>query len=94
MLLITGKMLKGRVPPVPYLRNSRAFVTCPINQGSPRKGLQLLSLFSTMYFDRRSTGAEVGRYERIVFLYSLSGVLFLFVGTVIFWSILGLVDSC
>ena len=53
-----------------------------------------LVCFSTMYFDRRSTGAEVGRYERIVFLYSLSGVLFLFVGTVIFWSILGLVDSC
>ena len=38
-------------------------------------------------------GAEIGRYECFVFLYlafSLSGILFLFVGTVIF----GVFDSC
>ena len=34
-------------------------------------------------------GAEVGRFERFVFLYFafiLSSILFLFFGTVIFWS--------
>ena len=38
-----------------------------------RKGLQLLSsflyCFSLLYLDRPSTGAEVGRYERFVFLF-------------------------
>ena len=35
-------------------------------------------------------GAEVGRFERFVFLifsFILSGVLFLFFGTVIFWNL-------
>ena len=35
-----------------------------------RKGLQLLSsYFPLSYLDRPSTGAEVGRFERFVFLF-------------------------
>ena len=59
------------MPPVPYLRDSRAAhsVTCPAR----RKGLQLLSsllyYFSLSPLDRPSMGAEVGRYESFVFLF-------------------------
>ena len=39
---------RGRVPPVPYLRDSRAIVTRPAR----RKGLQLLSSFLYYFFCR------------------------------------------
>ena len=43
-------------------------------------------------------GPEVGRFERFVsyFSFILSGVLFLFFGTVIFWdsNFLELIDPC
>ena len=58
---------------MPYQRDSRAIVTCPINStGLARKELQLFSSFLyyfSLYLDRPSTGAEVGRYERFVFLF-------------------------
>ena len=38
MPLNAGKKLKGHVPPVPYLRDSRAIVTRPINLASSKKG--------------------------------------------------------
>ena len=57
------------MPPVQYLRDSRATVTRP----APRKGLLLLSsllyYFSLSSLDRPSMGAEVGRFERFVFLF-------------------------
>ena len=72
------------MPPVPYLRDSRAIVTRPSNGLARRKGLQLLSLFlyyfSLSSLDRPSMGAEVGRFERFIFSFILSGVLFLFFG--------------
>ena len=53
--------------------DSRAIVTRPINLASSRKRLQLLSLYlyynSSSYLDRPSSGAEVGRFERFVFLF-------------------------
>ena len=49
-----------------YLRDSCAIVTRPINQ--VRIGLQLLSSFSSSFLDRPSMGADVGRYECLVFL--------------------------
>ena len=59
------------MPPVPYLRDSRAIVTRPSIWR--RKGLQLLSsflyYFSLSSLDRPSKGAEVGRFERFVFLF-------------------------
>ena len=71
MLLIVGKKLKGRVPPVPYRRDSVATVTRLINLR--RKIQQLLSsflyYFSLSYMDQPSTGAEVGRFERFVLLF-------------------------
>ena len=61
------------MPPVPYLRNSRAIVTRPSIQLARRKGLQLLSsflyYFSLLSLDRPSIGGEVGRFERFVFLF-------------------------
>ena len=67
---------------MPYMRDSRAFQSIWLAR---RKGLQLLSsllyYFSLSYLDRPSNGAEVGRFERFVFLFLafiLSGVLFLF----------------
>ena len=61
------------MPPVPYLRDSRASVTRPINLASSKKGMQLLSsflyYFSLSYLDRPSMGAEVGRFESFVFLF-------------------------
>ena len=61
------------MPPVPYLRDSRAIVTRPSIWLARRKGLQLLSsflyYFSLSSLDRPSVGAEVGRFERFVFLF-------------------------
>ena len=55
---------------MPYLRDSRAIVTHPINLASSKKGTQLLSsflyYFSLSYLDRPSMGAEVGRFEHFV----------------------------
>ena len=73
MLLSAGKKLEGACPPVPYLRDSRAIVTRPSIWLARRKGLQLLSsflyYFSLSSLDRPSIGAEVGRFERFVFLF-------------------------
>ena len=59
--------------PVPYLRDSRTIVTHPSIWLAGRKGLQLLSsflyYFSLSSLDRPSMGAEVGRFERFVFLF-------------------------
>ena len=84
---------RGRVPPVPYLRDSRAIVTRPSIWLARRKGLQLLSsflyYFSLSSLDRPSMGAEVGRFERFVFLFVAlfcQAFCFCFFGTVIFWS--------
>ena len=59
-----------------------------------RKGLQLLSsflyYFSLSYLDRPSMGAEVGRFERFVFLFLAlfcKAFCFMFFGTVIFWNL-------
>ena len=52
------------MPPVPYLRDSRAIVTRPINLASSKKAF--LCYFSLSYLDRPSMGAEVGRFERFV----------------------------
>ena len=61
------------MPPVRNLRDSRAIVTRPSIRLARRKGLQLLSSF-LYYFplsslDQPSIGAEVGRFERFVFLF-------------------------
>ena len=64
------------MPPVRYLRDSRATVTHPINLASSEKGLQLLSsfryYFSLSYLVRPYVGAEVVRFESFVFSESLS----------------------
>ena len=73
MLLIAAKKLKE----VCAARAVPARFTChcyPPNLWlARRKGLQLLSsflyYFSLLYLDRPSTGAEVGRFERFVFLF-------------------------
>ena len=61
------------MPPVPYLRDSRAIVTRPSIWLALRRGLQLLSsflyYFSSSSLDRPSVGAEVGRFERSIFLF-------------------------
>ena len=61
------------MPSVPYLRDSRVIVTRPSIWLARRKGLQLLGLFlyyfSLSSLDRPSMGAEVGRFERFVFLF-------------------------
>ena len=67
------------MPPVPYLRDSRAIVTRPINQAHPEETAAASIVSLLQYLDRPSTGAEVGRYERFFFRV-------LFLGTVIFWS--------
>ena len=65
-----------------------------------RKGLQLLSsflyYFSLSYLDRPSMGAEVGRFERSVFLFLalFCQAFCLFFGTVNFFEFLKLIDSC
>ena len=88
------------MPPMPYLRDSRAIVTRPSIWLARRKGLQLLSsflyYFSLSSLDRPSMGAEVGRFERFVFLFLalFCGVLFLYFGTVIFLEFSKLIDSC
>ena len=81
------------MPPVPYLRDSRAIVTRPSIWLARRKGLQLLSsflyYFSLSSLDRPSMGAEVRRFERFVFLFLglfCQEFCFCFFGTVIFWS--------
>ena len=67
MLLKVGKKLKEAVPPVPYLCDSHAI---PINLASSKKLLSsFLYYFSLSYLDRPSLGAEVGRFERFVFLF-------------------------
>ena len=63
MLLIAGKTC---VPPVPYLRISRAFVTRPINRASPKKWTKEMDSSSLVRF---SAAAEVGRFEHFVFLF-------------------------
>ena len=74
------------MPPVPYLRDSRAIVTHPSIWLARRKGLQLLSsflyYFSLSSLGRPRMGAEVGRFERFVFLFLalFCGVLFPFFG--------------
>ena len=61
------------MPSVPYQRDSRAIVTLPINLASSKKGTAaayfVSLLFSLLYLDRPSMGAEVGRFERFVFLF-------------------------
>ena len=73
MLLSGERSWRGRVPPMPYLRDSRAIVSRPSIRLALRKGLQLLSsflyYFSLSSLDRPSVGAEVGRFERFVFLF-------------------------
>ena len=82
MLLSAGKKLEGacaaRAVPARFTRDSRAIVTraivtCPSIWLARRKGLQLLSsflyYFSLSSLDRPSMGAEVGRFERFVFLF-------------------------
>ena len=73
MLLSAGKKLEGACAARAYLRDSRAIVTRPSIWLARRKGLQLLSsflyYFSLSSLDRPSLGAEVGRFERFVFLF-------------------------
>ena len=58
------------MPPVQYLRDSRAILTRPINLASSKKGTSsFLYYFSLSYLDRPSMGAKVGRFERFVFLF-------------------------
>ena len=52
MLLNAGKKLKGHVPPVPYLRDSRAIVTRPINLASEERDCSCLVRFSTTFLCR------------------------------------------
>ena len=88
------------MPPVPYLRDSRAIVTRPSIWLARRKGLQLLSsflyYFSLSSLDRPRMGAEVGRFECFVFLF-LAFILWRFVSFFLdnnfleFWK---LIDSC
>ena len=86
-----------RVPPVPYLRDSRATVTRPAR----RKGLQLLSsflyYFSLSSLDRPSMGAEVRRFECFVFLFLAlfcQAFCFCFFWDSKFLEFLKLTDSC
>ena len=62
----------AHVLPELYLCDSRAIVTCPINQAGSKKETALVC-FSTTFLCRiwidLSTGAEVGRFERFVFLF-------------------------
>ena len=69
-----GKGVGGGVcGPCRTCRDSRAIVTRPSIWLARRKGLQLLSsflyYFSLLSLDRPSKGAEVGRFERFVFLF-------------------------
>ena len=88
------------MPPVPYLRDSRAIVTRPSIWLARRKGLQLLSsflyYFSLSSLDRPSMGAEVGRFERFVFLFLalFCVVLFPFFLDSNFLEFSKLIDSC
>ena len=84
------------MPPVPYLHDSRAIVNRPINLASSRKAtLQLLSsflkYFSLSYLGRSSTGAEIGRFERFVFLFL---ALFCQAFCFCFLEFFRLIDSC
>ena len=71
----------------------------PINLASSEKELQLLSsfhyYFSLSYLDRPSAGADVGRFERSVFLFlALFFQAFcLFFGKVIFLDFLKLIEA-
>ena len=88
------------MPPVPYLRDSLAIVTRPSIWLARRKGLQLLSsflyYFSLSSLDRPSMGAEVGKFERFVFLFLalFCGVLFPFFLDSNFFEFSKLIDSC
>ena len=63
------------MPPVPYIAAQFTCHCYPTNQTklARRKGLQLLSSFlyysSLLYLDRPSSGAEVGRFKRFLFLF-------------------------
>ena len=87
ILLNAGKKLEGARAARAIPARFTAIVTRPPIWLARRKGLQLLSsflyYFSLLSLDRPSMGAEVGRFERFVFLFL---ALFLFFGTVIFWS--------
>ena len=93
MLLNAGKKLEGacaaRAVPARFTCH---IVTRPSIWLARRKGLQLLSsflyYFSLSSLDRPRMGAEVGRFERFVFLFLalFCGVLFPFFWTAIFWS--------
>ena len=79
------------MPPVPYLRDSRAIV--PINLASSKKATcSCLVRFSTTFPCRIWAGlARELKLEGLsalflIFSFILSGVLFLFFWTVIFWS--------
>ena len=87
------------MPPVPYLRDSRAIGTRPSIRLARRKGLQLLSLFlyyfSLSSLDQPSVGAEVGRFERFVLIFSF--ILGRFVSVFLdrnFLEFSKLIDSC
>ena len=95
MLLNTGKQLKEACAAraaVPARFTCHCYPPKSIRLAR-RKGLQLLSsflyYFSLSYLDRPSMGAEVGRFERFVFLLLAlfcQAFFFLFFGTVLFWS--------
>ena len=81
------------MPPVPYLRDSRAIVTCPINLAKlEERDCSCLVRFSTTFLCRIWTDlawelkVEGLSTLFLIFSFSLSGVLFLFFGTVSFWS--------
>ena len=90
MLLNPGKKLEGAC--AARALPARFIVTHPTIRLARRKGLRLLSsflyYFSLSSLDRPSMGAEVGRFERFVFLFLavFCGVLFPFFWTAIFLS--------
>ena len=61
------------LPVPPYLHDSHAIVTHPINLASSKKATAAVSSIlyynSLSYLDRPSTGTEVRRFESFVFLF-------------------------
>ena len=99
MLLNAGKKLKEAACAARALPARFTCYCYPPNQSglARRKGLQLFSsflyYFSLSYLDRPSMEAEVGRFERFVFLFL---ALFCQAFCFCFWdsNFLELVDSC